>query len=81
MQCGTFFRANNVVADIHGDGITPVGFDRWTRERSVNEEGAFVHSIWSNGTSGDVEVVRGASACEKGQHESDVVRQDGTYRK
>ena len=81
MQCGTFFRADNVVAHVHGDGIPPVSFDHWTRERSVNKEGAFVHSIWSNGTSGDVEVIRGASAFKKGQHESDVVRRDETYRK
>ena len=74
MQCSTLFRAHDVVAHVHGDGITPISFDQRTRECSINKKSTFINSIGSNSASGDVEVVRGTGACKEGQHEPDVVR-------
>lgn len=81
MQCRTLFRAHDIVAHVNGDGITPISFDQWARECSVNEKSTFVHSIGSNETSGDVEVVCGAAACRKDQHESGLVRGIVSYRR
>ena len=81
MQRSTFFRADDVVAHIHCDGITPVSLDHRSRKSAVDKKSAFIHSIGSNGASGNVEVVRGATSCKEGQHESDMVRKDETDRR
>lgn len=41
----TFFRARDFVTYVDGDGITPVSFDSWTWECTVNKQGASIHSI------------------------------------
>lgn len=81
MQCSTFLRTHDVIAHVHSDGVTPISFDQRSRECSVDKKSALIHSIGSNRASGDVEVVRGASACKEGQYESDMVRSDKTYRR
>ena len=68
MKRGTFLRARNLVTNIDSDSIAPIGFDGRTRECTVDEQRASIHSIRRDYTTCDIEVVRGTIAtCKDGQ--------------
>ena len=80
MQGGAFFRPSDLVAHIDRDGVSPIGFDGRSRKGSVDEESAFVHSIRSNDSSSDVEIVSGPGSCMKVQLLSDLLKWIGAYQ-
>ena len=68
MERSTFFGARNLVTNINGDSIAPIGFDGWTGECTVDKQSASIHSIRRDYTTGDIEVVCGTIAsCRDGQ--------------
>ena len=73
VKCSTFFGTRDLVTNIDGDSIAPIGFDGWTGECTVDEQSASIYSIWGDYTTGDIEVVRGTIAtCEDGQCTSQI---------
>ena len=68
MKRSTFFGARDLVTNIDGDSIAPIGFDGWTGECTVDEQSASIHSIWRDYTTRNIEIVRGTIAsCTDGQ--------------
>ena len=80
MQGGAFFRPGDLVAHIDRDGVSPIGFDSWSREGSVDEESTFVHPIRSNDSSSDVKIVSRPASCKKVQLLSDLLQWIGAYQ-
>lgn len=77
VERSTFFRARDLVTYVDGNGITPISFDSWTGECTVNKQGASIHSIGRDNTTGDVEIVRGTLAACRGLSEykaNDLIR-------
>ena len=68
MKRSTFFGARDLVTNVDGDSIAPIGFDGRTGECTIDKQSASIHSIRRNYTTGDIEVVRGTIAtCKDGQ--------------
>ena len=63
MQRSAFFRTYYVIADINGEGVTPISFDRRSWKRSVDQKSALVYAVWGNEATSDVEVVIAGDAC------------------
>lgn len=57
MERGSFFGTGDGVVDCDGDGVTPVGFDCWSRKLAVDEEYVFFVAVWCYSASRDREVV------------------------
>ena len=73
MKRSAFFRARNLVTNIDGDSVAPIGFDGWTGEGTVDKQSASIHSIRRDYTTGDIEVVCGTlAACKDGQYTSQM---------
>ena len=63
MQSGAFFRSGDVVTHVDRNSVSPVGFNKWSREGSVDKKSTLVYSIRSNDSSSNVEVVSGSGSC------------------
>ena len=69
MESSALLRTCNLVAYVYSDDIAPVSLDRWSRECTIDEESASIHSIGSDDTASDVEIVRGTpAACRDCQY-------------
>lgn len=81
VERSTILGARDVITYVDGDGITPIGFDSWTGECTVNKQGASIHSIGRDNTTGDIEIVRGTLAACRGLSEykpNDLIRSSPT---
>lgn len=56
VQGSAFLWTDDVIANSSRDGIAPVDFNRWSRERSVDEQSAAVHTVRGDEATGDVEM-------------------------
>lgn len=62
MNRSALFGASDLITDVHGDGITPIGFNRWTRKLPVDKDDTSVDSIRGFVATRDIEIVRRAPA-------------------
>ena len=68
MEGCAFFRTGNFVTYVDSDGITPISFNGWSWECTVDKDNASVHSIRRDVATSDIEVVRGTLvSCESCQ--------------
>ena len=80
MQSSAFFRPSDVITNINRNSVSPIGFDEWSREGSVDEKSTFIYAVRSDYSTSNVEVVSGSTPCKDIQLPQKVLYRCDTYQ-
>lgn len=67
VESSSLGRTSDLVVNCNLNHVSPVGFDGWARESSIDEENGQFVDIRGNGVSGDSEVVIPSDPCVRGR--------------
>lgn len=75
-----FLGSDNVIANSCRNAITPIGFDSWSGESSINEQSTTIYAIRGNIATSDIELVSPCNTYESQWTRSEPELKKNAYR-